>query len=1042
MFLSRRSLARNLLLCSLAAWHFALQAQVCAVPQNNGTNVTSTPGQVVNGYFTPANGTYTAGSTGAIGLSGARGDTAWAAGDLALLIQMQCVDLNRTETDAYGDGVAGRPGSGYLETGPTACKAGRHEYVPAGVGTSAASFVPGAPLQFTYEQANPTASTPRRSFQVVRVPQYGNLTLGGQLNALPWNGDNGGVIALDVARTMDFAGQTLNAAAMGFRGGGGRQSAADGNNPYRHREGDSVTNASKAEGIAGTPRYVWVDDSPFNRAAIAGTWSDLSALPTTGYPGTGTTADYDFARGAPGNAGGGGQYFNGVYHNGGGGGGGNGGAGGRGAFGWRSAGWGGVSGDYSNIETVTGQHLAAFGASAFGGAGVGRVVLGGGGGAGDHNGNSGSVAEARARTSGATGGGIVLIRAGAMTGSGSIDLRGGDANDNPLNDAAGAGGAGGSAVIISPNWTPGTLAVDVRGGRGGDSWLGGGSAHSGGGGGGGGVIVRTGGVAASTAGGTNGLTNVADAPPGGADHGALPGNPGVNLLIAEASDPVTNSGYRCLPQADLSISKVAGASTLSIGQTVGFTITVGNSGPQQATAAAVVDSLSAGLGSLTLLSASGSNPSTTLTASSITGGTTFNGTVTIPVGQTLTLVLRAAATSDGLRTNTAQVSPPANAVDPNLANNLSSVTVVVGPQADLVATKAANTPTLALGGTTTFTLTYANLGPSAATAATITDTLPSQMGTLTFVSASGVAGGTLTSSSIAGNLFTGLTTLPASSTLTVVLRAVAGTTGVVVNTTTIAPPSSVTDATPSNNVGTAQLNIGPQADLSISKSATPTVIVADQTTSFTVRVVNSGPNTATGATVNDTLPPGLAGMTITAVATAGGGTLTARATTSSQFNGTLTLPAGSTVTITLRAIAGGIGTQINNASVTPPASVIDTNPANNTAQATVTIPLSANVQVTKTNAVTSLAGGTTTSYTVTVTNLGPNAADGSVLTDPPTAGLVCTSVSCTAATGGAICPGSPTIGALQGAGIALATLPANSSLSLVVVCGVGATGLP
>ncbi len=1042
MQLPRRSLAKSLLLCALGAWHFALQAQVCAVPQNNGPNVTTTPGQVVNGYFTPANGTYASGSTGAIGMGSARGASTWVAGDLALIIQMQCVDLNRTETDSYGDGVAGRPASGYMETGAAACKAGRYEYVPAGVGTSATSFVPGAPLQFTYEQANPTASTPRRSFQVVRVPQYGNLTLGGQLNALPWDGQSGGVIALDVARTMDFAGQTLNAAAMGFRGGGARQSTADGNNPYRHREGDAVTNAAKAEGIAGTPRYVWVDDAPFNRADIAGTWSDLSALATTGYPGTGTTADYDFARGAPGNAGGGGQYFTGAYHNGGGGGGGNGGAGGRGAFGWRSAGWGGVSGDYSNIETVTGQHLAAFGASAFGGAGVARVVLGGGGGAGDHNGNSGTLVESRGRTSGATGGGIVLVRAGALTGSGSIDLRGGDANDNPLNDAAGAGAAGGSAVIVSPNWTSGALAVDVRGGRGGDSWLGGGSAHSGGGGGGGGVIVRTGGVAASIGGGSNGLTNIADTPPGGADHGALPGNPGVNLLIAEAGDPVTNSGYRCLPQTDLSISKVAGVSTLSVGQTVGFTLTVGNTGPQQATAAAVVDTLSAGLGSLTLLSATGSNAATTLTASNISGGTTFNGTVTIPAGQTLTLLLRATATSDGLRTNTAQVSPPANAADPNLANNLSTATVVVGAQADLVATKLANTPTLALGGTTTFTLTYANLGPSAATAATITDTLPSQMGTLTFVSASGVSGGTLTSSSLAGNLFTGVVTLPASSTLTVVLRAVAGTTGQAINTTTIAPPSTVTDANAANNVGTVQLNIGPQADLGISKSATPTVIVADQTTSFTVNIVNAGPNTATGATVNDTLPAGLAGMTLTAVATAGGGTLTARATTSSQFNGTLTLPAGSTVTLTMRAIAGGIGTQVNNASVSPPATVIDTNPANNTAQATVTIPLSANVQVTKTNAVTTLAGGATTAYTVTVSNLGPNAADGTVLTDPATAGLTCTSVSCTAATGGAICPASPTIGALQGAGVTLATLPANSSLALVVVCGVRATGLP
>ena len=37
-------------------------AQVCAVPQNNGANVSTAANQTVNGYFTPANGTYSAGA--------------------------------------------------------------------------------------------------------------------------------------------------------------------------------------------------------------------------------------------------------------------------------------------------------------------------------------------------------------------------------------------------------------------------------------------------------------------------------------------------------------------------------------------------------------------------------------------------------------------------------------------------------------------------------------------------------------------------------------------------------------------------------------------------------------------------------------------------------------------------------------------------------------------------------------------------------------------------------------------------------------------
>lgn len=109
-----------------------------------------------------------------------------------------------------------------------------------------------------------------------------------------------------------------------------------------------------------------------------------------------------------------------------------------------------------------------------------------------------------------------MVRAGALIGNGTFDVRGGVANTNTLNDAAGAGG--GSVFLISPNWTSGVITVNGQGGQGGDSWLTGGSAHSGGGGGGGGVVVRSGAVSANLSDGINGITNIVDNPPGGSDH--------------------------------------------------------------------------------------------------------------------------------------------------------------------------------------------------------------------------------------------------------------------------------------------------------------------------------------------------------------------------------------------------------------------------------------------------------------------------------------------------------------------------------------------
>ncbi len=1005
------------------------------MPQNNGTNVTSTANQVVNGYFSPsaANATFAANTTPTIALGNARGDTAWVAGDLALIIQMQCVDIINTDTDTYGDGVTGRPAYGYLETPSGTCKVGQYEYVPAGAGTSASSFVAGAALQKTYVQADPTATSTRRSFQIIRVPQYGNFTLGGTLAGLAWDGLNGGVIALDVAKTLNFSGQTIDISAKGFRGGGGRESTADGINPFRHPASGSVSHASKAEGIAGTPRLLFIDASPFDRTTTTGTVTNFSAQSYVGYPG-GTGFDFDFARGAPGNAGGGGQYNTGAYHNGGGGGGGNGGYGGRGGFGWRSAGWATVLPDYSNIETVTGQHLAAFGGATFGGASIARVVLGGGGGAGDQNGNSSGDLGAM---SGGTGGGMVLIRAGALTGGGTVDIQGGVGNNNLGNDAAGAGAAGGSVIIVSPNWTSGALTINAQGGQGGDSWIGGGSAHSGGGGGGGGVAILTGNATVNNAGGINGITNTADNPPGGADHGALPGSDGVFSLVSESTDPITNSGYKCLPQANLGISKTANPASITIGQTTQFTLTLTNSGPQTGTNSTVMDGLPAGLGTLTWVSSSVAGGAS-IGATSIASITTFTGTVTLPVGSTITITLQAVGASATSVVNTASINAASTITDANLSNNLATASVVIGPTTDLAITKAVSTASLQIGQTTQFTLTVSNLGPSAVTGASILDNLPANLGTVSFVSASGAAGATLTANSLAGNNFTGTATLPANSTLSIVLRAVGGTISQVINSASVSPPSGVTDPVPSNNSGTAQVTIGGQADLAISKSASPTTLNDNQTTVFTLVVSNAGPQTATNATVFDKLPSGLNGATLISSSGSGGGTATAIATTSSQLNATLTLPPASSVTILFSAVASGVGTQVNNATVTAPPTVVDPVSSNNSALATVTIPVPAALSISKTNNTTALAAGATTSYTIVVSNSGPNSANNAVFKDPIATGLLCTSVSCSALSG-AICPAS-TVNAMQGSGITIATFPSNSSLTFTVTCGVTATG--
>lgn len=108
------------------------------------------------------------------------------------------------------------------------------------------------------------------------------------------------------------------------------------------------------------------------------------------------------------------------------------------------------------------------------------------------------------------------------------------------------------------------------------------------------------------------------------------------------------------------------------------------------------------------------------------------------------------------------------------------------------------------------------------------------------------------------------------------------------------------------------------------------------------------------------------------------------------------------------------------------------------------------LSVTKTNAVTTLAAGSTTAYTVTFSNTGGFPADNATIKDSPSAGLGCTTVTCVSTTGGASCPVGLPLGVatavaavpnfFNATGIAIPTFPGSSSVNLLINCGITASG--
>ena len=225
-----------------------------------------------------------------------------------------------------------------------------------------------------------------------------------------------------------------------------------------------------------------------------------------------------------------------------------------------------------------------------------------------------------------------------------------------------------------------------------------------------------------------------------------------------------------------------------------------------------------------------------------------------------------------------------------------------------------------------------------------------------------------------------------------------GTATATYNATTAGPGTAT--ATVDNGTTTANITVNapPSADLSITKTDGVTTVTAGGSTTYTITASNAGPSNATGATVADTFPASLTG-TWTCVG-AGGGTCTASG--SGNINDTVNLPSGGSVTYTVSAAisASATGSLVNTATVAAPAGVTDPTPGNNSATDSDTISASADLSITKTDGVTSVTAGTSTTYTITASNAGPSNAPGSTVADTFPAAITGVTWTCVGAGGG------------------------------------------
>lgn len=444
-------------------------------------------------------------------------------------------------------------------------------------------------------------------------------------------------------------------------------------------------------------------------------------------------------------------------------------------------------------------------------------------------------------------------------------------------------------------------------------------------------------------------------------------DPNPNNNSATVTDPVHTS-------ADLAIVKVHRGEFVP-GSTGTYHFTVTNNGPSNAASPVrVSDQLPV---ELTFVSDDSSEWDCSANASNLLT-CTLSGS--LGVGDTsefgITVDIDSAHTGDV--TNTATVSSPTT--DPNPGNNTSTDTTGVNVRVDLGITKTHSGNAVA-GQNLAFTLTVTNHGESDSPGpVTVTDTLPAGM---SYVSGSGSGWNCSAAGQNVTCTHTAALAAGASAPITLTV-AVAPDAGPDALTNSANVSGTAPDPDPDNNTDTDTVTVTDRANVSITKSASPTSLAAGENVTFTLTVHNDGPSDADNVRISDALPTGLAytGIDADSAVTCGDADPIDCHVAS--------MPAGATYEIRVHATVGsGVadGTSIaNTASVST--STPGDDPDDNTDTATIQVHTEADLSLAKSHTGGASAAGEQVTFDLAVHNAGPSdAAADVVVTDTLPVGM-------------------------------------------------------
>jgi uncharacterized repeat protein (TIGR01451 family) len=320
---------------------------------------------------------------------------------------------------------------------------------------------------------------------------------------------------------------------------------------------------------------------------------------------------------------------------------------------------------------------------------------------------------------------------------------------------------------------------------------------------------------------------------------------------------IDSAVVRVLPLVDLAVTKTTATPTVTAGDRVSWDVVVTNDGPSTATQVTMTDTLPA---PLTLISA-------VPTQGTCTGLTCNLGT--LARGASAQIVVTAASdpsVAGSTLTNVAVVESPEPELE--LANNraTSDVTFTAAPipPADVVVTKAADTTTVSVGGSVTYTITATNQGAGPAQSAIVTDTPDPSLQVISVTPSQGTCAPGVPIVCDVGPLAPG-----ASATVVVVATATAA--GTLANAVTVlpttgggatGPPATAVagvTAQPAPAIAVAGITAQSAPAVTLRKRANRNVVRPGGRVLFTMTATARGSGIARNVRVCDRLP---AGMTV------------------------------------------------------------------------------------------------------------------------------------------------------------------------------------